>query len=450
MNITNYTKIALFFITLGVSGGAYIVTSTDNLNTFNTREYETIVADATGLSTRSKIYQAGVVVGRIKEITLSENEAILRIALLRDIPVRENAVISRRSSSILGTSILALDPGCVSSPVIQPGGRLQASRDTNDMNAMMGSVQDLGEQISDILREFQQNQLALFAISLETFNSIAQKLDSRADAEIDRISRILEAVALITEEISRGEGTIGQTIFDNEMYDTLLSTTQQIEIAVLKLQTTLDSINVAATSAVTIIDNANLIVEQATGLGVQIDTSGSFFTQSNQVQAGASIRITPISNDRWYRLGVSSAPGGNSSRTVTHIYDPHGNLERYEDTTERFFIDAELARKIGLFTIRGGLIETTGSIGLDIHPLHWLGISGELFNFRTGEMPNLRGTLTIYPFFDPDSDKPLNWLYLKGGITNSLSSSRDLFIGGGVRFSDREIRGLVGLLPVLN
>jgi len=456
MNFSGYTKIAIFFIVLGVGGGAYIITSADTLSDFNVKEYETIVADATGLSTRSKIYQAGVVVGRVKGITLVGNEAILRLALLKNLEVREGAVVSRKSSSILGTSILTIDPGGNSYPVIPVGGRIKSEKEAGDMNAVMGTVQDLGTQVSEILKEFQQNQLAMLAISIETFNSIAQRLERIMEqgemygtGPAGDIYVTLENLRVITEGISRGEGNVGQAIFDEELYKSLLTTMQEIEIAVVKLQETLDSINTAATGANTVIENASVIVERAVGLGVQVDTFGSYFTQANQVQAGASIRIVPTSNDRWYRVGVSSLPNGRITRTVTQT---NGSL--YEDVTETnfpaFAIDAELARQFKFLTIRGGLIESTGGIGLDIQPIKWVSISGEVFDFKTGEPPNLRGTITVFPFFDPDSDKPWNWLYLKGGISNSLSDSRDFFIGGGLRFADREVKGLVGLLPALN
>jgi phospholipid/cholesterol/gamma-HCH transport system substrate-binding protein len=55
--------------------------------------------------------------------------------------------------------------------------------------------------------------------------------------------------------------------------------------------------------------------------------------------------------------------------------------------------------------------------------------------------------VTFYPFFDPDGEKPWNWIYLRGGMSNILNNRRDFFIGGGVRFADREVKGLVGLLP---
>lgn len=488
MNLSSYAKIAIFFITMGVGGGAYIITSSDNLSGLNTREYETVIYDATGISTRTKIYQAGVVIGKVKDITLNENEAILKILLLKDVQLREGSLISRKSSSILGTSILSVDPGSMSKPVIPPGGRIKAARPTGGMDAAMNTVSDLGEQVSELLRDFQQNQLALLTISLETFNSIAMKIDNQTDDELERISRILESVALITErferimaqgeingtgpagdlygtleniraiteEIAQGRGNVGQVIFDDQVYESLLTSLRGIEVSVEKLNGTLDSIKTAANSATTVIDDAGEIVKRAVGLGIQVDASGSYLAQSNNVQAGASIRLVPSSNDRWYRIGVSSVPDGNRYRTVKEVYDEHGNPipQGYTDTTETkyntFAIDAELARSFGILTIRGGLIESTGGLGLDLQPLKWVGISGDLFNFRSGEPPNLRGTVTLYPFFDPDADKPWNWIYIKGGINDSLAENRDFFIGGGVRFADREVKGLVGLFPALN
>ena len=183
---------------------------------------------------------------------------------------------------------------------------------------------------------------------------------------------------------------------------------------------------------------------------MQVDASGSYYVLANQARGGASLRLVPASNDRWYRIGVSSIPGGIIANTVTETSSPGGTLTEITETRNTFAVDVELARRFGLFTFRGGLLENTAGLGLDIQPLRWVSVSGELFDFKTGEAPNLRGTVTIFPFFDPDSDKPWNWMYLKGGVNNSLSVKRDYFVGGGVRFADREVKGLVGLLPALN
>ncbi|MDR2478853.1 MAG: MlaD family protein [Treponema sp.] len=482
MNISRYVKIAAFFIVLGTAGGIYIITSADGLSDFRMRTYEVLIPDASGLSSRSKIYLAGVAVGRVRSITLGQDAVVMKVSLLKDIQVHEGASLRRKASSILGTSVLTLEQGPAAGAVIPPGGRIGTEKEAGDMGALMDTVQDLGGQMTTLLRSFQDNQLTILSLTLETFNSIAQKVDAQSDAELERVSRILESVALITgrteqilaqaetngtgpaadmyltlenlrmitDEIRQGHGTIGQAIYDDRLYDSILATARQIETAVAKLQMTLDTVNSAAEGAETVIASAGKIVDRAAGLGIQVDTSASYRMMSSQMQAGASVRLHPASNDRWYRVGVSAIPGGILSNSVTETTDPGGNLLEQTETRNTFAIDAELARRFGILTFRGGLFENTAGAGIDIQPVRWVNFSGDVFNIQSRQAPNLRGTITIYPFFDPESSKPWNWIYLKGGINNSLTSSRDYFIGGGVRFADREIKGLVGLLPVLN
>jgi phospholipid/cholesterol/gamma-HCH transport system substrate-binding protein len=482
--MSQYVKIALFFVVLGSAGAVYVVMSADGLSGINTQIYEAVIPDATGLSTRSKIYLAGVVVGKVKEIALNGTEARLKLALLKDVEIRRDAKLSRRSSSLLGTSILALDPGTELTPLVPPGSVISTERNAGDMGALMGTVQEMGSQITDLLTEFQQNQMALLAVSLETFNSIAKKIDAQSDAQLENISRILEAAALITErterllansednigasvtdiqealaniraitgDIRNGRGNIGQALYDDKLYASLLATAEQTEEAAAQLKQALESIDHLAKNMDGVVTSAGEIVERAAGLGIQVDTNARYDLLARQMRAAASIRLDPRSNDRWYRIGVSSTPEGVSSRTVKETTTGAGTVS-IEDTTETRYtvsIDAELARRFGFLIIRGGIFESTAGFGLDIQPLRWAGISGEVFNFRTGELPNLRGTLTVFPFFDPHSDKPWNWIYLRGGVSNALSGKRDFFIGGGLRFADREVKGLVGLVPVLN
>jgi phospholipid/cholesterol/gamma-HCH transport system substrate-binding protein len=326
--------------------------------------------------------------------------------------------------------------------------------------------------------------MALLAISLETFNSIAGKIDNSTEAMLDNVSRILASTAAITErtegllrngetdisgsvndlheilanlraiteDIRSGRGNVGQALYDDELYSSLLTTAQRTAEAAEKLKEALDNVNHLAKNIDGVVTDAGEIVSKATGLGIQVDTNARYDFLSEQVRAAASIRLDPRSNDRWYRVGISSAPEGVTSRSVKETTDNTGTVS-VEDTTETrysFNVDVELARRFGFLTLRGGLLESSAGIGLDIQPLKWISLSGEVFNFRTGEMPNLRGTLTVFPFFDPDSDKPWNWIYLRGGINNALSGGRDYFVGGGVRFADREVKGLVGLVPALN
>ena len=483
MNSASYIKIALFFIILGGAGAGYVVLSGDGMG-FNTKTYEAVFTDATGLSTRSKVYLAGVPVGKVQYIELHGNDAKLTIKFLKHVEIRRDAVISRKSSSMLGTSILSLYPGTELSPIMPVGSVISSAPPQANMDTALVMVNDLGTQVTLLLEEFRTNQMALLAVTLETFNSIIKKVDDQSAVQLDRISRILEAAALISErtermlksgeggisgsvadvreamanlrgitgEIAAGRGNLGQVVYDERFYANLLAAAEKTDNAAGKLGAAIDNISNLAKNADGVVTNAGEIVNRALGLGIQFDANARYDFFARTGRASASIRLDPASDDRWYRIGVSSAPDGITSRTVRESSDSLGHYYR-QDTSETKYsisVDAELARRFGFVTLRGGLLESTAGVGIDIQPIKWLSLSGELFNFQKGEYPNLRGTLSIYPFFNPDSNKFWNWIYLRGGINNALHSKRDFFIGGGLRFSDREIKGLIGLLPIFN
>lgn len=480
-----YIKVALFFILLGTAGGVYIVLSSDGLNSFNTRLYGVTLKDASGLSTRSKVYLAGVTVGKIHQIRLAGNEAHLQVAFLRDVEIREGARIARKASSILGTSILTLDPGPEFTPLIPEGGKIDSDQSAKDMNAVINTVQDLGGQISLLVAELQSNQLQLVSATLESFRSIAEKFNSRSDEELARVSRILESTALITEraqrllenreddlegaaadirialenikaitgDIRQGRGNVGQMLYDDRFYRNMVSISEKTDAALGKLDAALDSVHSVAGNVNGVVSSAGEILDRANGLGVMLDTQARYNMLAGTMQAGASLRLEPASNDRWYRIGVSTAPNGIVSRSVKEISASGGAAPgslREEITETRYTaaIDAELARRFGPLTLRGGLLESTAGIGIDVQPFRWVEFSGEAFDFKKGEAPNLRTSLTVYPFFDPQSVKPWNWLYIRGGVSDVLRDERDVFIGMGLRFADREVRGLAGLIPL--
>lgn len=447
MKWTGYLKIGLFFMSLGIGGFAFVVMSSDGFNQFNTRVYDVILEDATGLSTNSKVYMAGVPVGKIRSIDLSGNHALIRIAFLDTIELRQNASLSRKSSSILGTSILDLSPGSELYPVLKAGSQIQSIPSSGDINSVMTTVQTLGKDLTVLLKEFQEGQLKLLSVSLETFNAIALKINDQTDEELARISRILESTAIITERLERivsgNEANIQVAVTEMRLAaENIRMVTEDIKngATLTKIDSAIDEVTLLAQNASLLAKNADAVVLQASdivakasGLSVDFEARTDYHLLAGNVVAMAGLRLEPRTKDRWYRVGVGQASISSS--------DNQGS--------KPLVVDAEIARKWGLVTLRGGLYASTAGFGLDINPATWVSFSNEVFDFKSGAAPNLKSTLIVYPFFDPLSNKPWNWLYFRAGVSSVLRNDRDYFVGAGIRFADEEIRGLLGLIPAL-
>ncbi len=451
MDVGRYVKIGIFFISLTVAGTGYVLMSTDSFGTLNTKIYEVALQDATGLSTNSKVFLSGVAVGKIRSIELDGSQAVLRVAFHKDVDIYEDAEVSRRSSSILGTSMLVLDPGNPLRANLASGGRIQPSAYAGDMGSLMGSAQDLAGGLADFIRDIQENQYQLIGATLESLSSFSQKMDSRLDAELDRVSEILISTASIVESVdrlmlsretefseavgdisqilanlnkasealNRGDGSAGRLLKEDDAYEGLLTILHETEETLRKIQTGIDGAEGLIESTKLVVEDAGGIVSQASGLSVHVDTHSYYHFLASDLSAQASLYLLPRKGDRWYRLGV------NTGSTI----------------------DVELARRFGYIVLRGGMLEGTAGLGIDVNPLDWASLSVEALQFAKGGLPNLRARFRLYPFFNPDSEKLWNWIYLDMGMREILSEERDFYFGAGLRFADSEVRGLIGLIP---
>lgn len=481
MNIARYVKISLFVLTIAVSGTAYIIMAADGFSAWNTKMYEVELDDATGLYINSQVFMAGVPVGKIRTVELKGGRALLRIAFFKDVEIRGNAYVAKQASSLLGTSILALTPGTPETPILSEGGRIGTAPVSADFQSTLAAAGELSVKIGAILDDFQTRHMELLAVSLQTINSLGSTLDDRSKAEFDRISRILESTALIaerlelltrdrdsdmnasivevraalenirmiTEGVRRGDGTVGKALTDEALYSKLLDIAARTEEAAANLSAALKSVDKLATNADKVVADAGDIVSKAVGLGVSVDVQSRYESSAGRAVSGAALLLEPRSGDRWYRVGVSGAPDGVTTK-ATSVVTTGGATTTTEtkETKTGYYFDAELARKFGPLTVRGGLLDSTAGFGIDYRLFPQLELSGELFDFSADAGPNLRSYLTLYPFFNPKSDKPWQWLYIRGGVTSALDDRRDFFIGGGFRFADEEVRGLVGLVPL--
>ena len=282
-----------------------------------------------------------------------------------------------------------------------------------DLPKLSAQLQDVLAQVDNVLTENRANLRA----SMQNIRDISASLHTSVDN-----------LNAITTKMASGEGTIGKLINSDEAHDELVST--------------LDSIKGG-------VDNLGEAFKKINQIHIDLGAETYYLSDPQDYRSSFRVNIRP-NEDRFYRIGFVDDPSG---RTITKTEvitttPPDGaasttTVQTVKTRDERT-IDAQFGFNLGHASLRGGLFQSHGGAGIDYSFLDKrLAFSLEAFDFnRQGNLqPRLRlfGRWAFHPH-----------LYVIGGVDDILEPNRkSLFFGGGVTWSDDDLKYLMGSVPKL-
>jgi len=239
---------------------------------------------------------------------------------------------------------------------------------------------------------------------------------ARLRATVGHLEEASMHLASIARKIDAGEGTLGRMVND----DTLVRKTEEV------------------------VREAGELVKSVTRLETEIGFRSEFQIMERASKNYLTLRLAPSKN-KYYMFELVMDPRGKSStiERVTLTNDPSKPpvlTERVTETRMQLKFSLEFARRIGFFTGRFGLIESTGGIGMDFEFFKdSLKFSFDLFDFGSDRYPRLR-TLASFAF--------LKYFYVSAGVDDVFNEQgRDYFFAGGIRFTDNDLKALLLVAP---
>jgi phospholipid/cholesterol/gamma-HCH transport system substrate-binding protein len=233
---------------------------------------------------------------------------------------------------------------------------------------------------------------------------------------VNRASQSLESalkhIDSVSARIDKGEGTIGKLTKD----ETLINEDEGVVEDVGEL--------------------VGGIGRVQTVVGLRAD----YNFLANTIKSYVELRLQP-SLDKYYMIQLVNDPRGKTSIEQVNVQstnpnDPPSWQETRVTTTNSFRFSFQFAKRLGPFTGRFGIMESTGGLGLDLHLIDdHFELQQDLFGF--GEQLNPRWRITLgYEF--------INKLWLLGGVDDILSDDhRDYFIGLQLRFTDNDLKSIL-------
>lgn len=302
-------------------------------------------------------------------------------------------------------------------------------------------VQDLAGEISRTagdLRGAVGDTRAELKPIMASIQSVADKADRAADS-----------LTSILEKVDEGKGTFGKLVNES-------TTVDGFDRAVGEFGDVAEKINAGQGTLGRLVTDDKLITSLESSINGIRDYLGKgdknqlflgyraeYLAEPGDLKHYVSVKIQP-KPDKYYLLELVDDPAGRRTitETKTEIEQPGGTFTVTERTTvddkSKLKFSVQFAKSYGDFTLRGGLVESTGGVSLDYRLLRDRGqltVEGFDFGREQGAHVKLSGRYRFYKDF-----------FVNAGVDDVTErEARTVFLGAGLLFSDEDLKYLLSL-----
>jgi phospholipid/cholesterol/gamma-HCH transport system substrate-binding protein len=138
MENTKLELVVGVFVVVGIACLSYLSIKLGKLEVIGGDFYEVQAqfTSASGLKTGATIEIAGVEVGRVKDIALSQDRAIVKLAVGNGIQLYTDTIASIKTRGIIGEKYMALSPGGGGDP-LKPGETIRDTESGVDLEELV-------------------------------------------------------------------------------------------------------------------------------------------------------------------------------------------------------------------------------------------------------------------------------------------------------------------------
>lgn len=497
------TALVGFFVLFAVLGAVVFMHSVKKGITTSWYQVYALLPNADGLYNKSRVMIAGIVVGQIDKISLQGEKARVDLRIKLTIKLYKDASIAKVSTGLLGDYALVLRRGTPQTGFIGNGGQiknifqkdlfakiskatpsiLKLSKTLGDLSAGpaqqgRGALREVAESLKLLTRALtqsvKQNQNRISDI-IRSVDQITRSLSRTTRTNMRHVSSIVKDIKAVTSNLKRISGqeqNVRLIIHDvrklTKAFNKIVSGqvgpgAQNIRKTLAKLDKTMgqvqeisEKINKGKGTLGRLINDKKLIdkvegvvvdvnalVKKVSLLKTNIRWRADYFFLHSRFRNDVRVLIQP-NKTKYYSLSLIDDPRGSVSniRRITRSTDPNQPSLINEEITEvrdNFRLSLQIHFRMWFAAIRGGIIENTGGVGLDVFLFRDLfKLRADFFEFSLETMPRLRlyATLQLWRFT------------IAAGTDDVLNGTRDFFVGAGLTFNDEDLKYLLTILPV--
>jgi phospholipid/cholesterol/gamma-HCH transport system substrate-binding protein len=292
----NYIAIGLFTIVgfLGLLGFLAWFTNTELNRQF--AYYEARFDNVSGLNQAATVRFAGLVVGQVVDLRLSENGAgtvTVRLEVAADTPVRADSVATIESQGVTGVSFIGITAGSPDAPLLADVSPLDVPEITSGQSLFESLTQGVPELLDETLTLIQDVRNLFGPENQARFENILVNLDESSanlTQTLDQFANVANSVGTSVNDIaSFTEGLAGISASVEGTLQVADDALAAIRSLSARAETTLDSSTAALDGATRTFDSAQVFIdgELTTALADITETSSVLRTETQTLAAEA-------------------------------------------------------------------------------------------------------------------------------------------------------------------
>lgn len=211
--------LAAVFI-LDIVGGAGKLTRGYRLHALFTNVQELKVGD--------RVKMAGVDVGWVEKVKLSDNKVDVTMKLHSEAEVKTDSTATIKFTGLMGQNYVSIDFGSAAAPRLDDGQYVNV-KEQPDLGTILAKLDTVATGVQNLTKSFTGDKIDNLLGPFTDFLKANQEPLTAAIANLQSIST----------EISQGKGTVGKLIYDEALYQAALGTVTNLQGTSQEVATTL-------------------------------------------------------------------------------------------------------------------------------------------------------------------------------------------------------------------
>jgi phospholipid/cholesterol/gamma-HCH transport system substrate-binding protein len=231
MKNTLETRLGLF-VALAVLAAAIVLERVGSLEWFERGTHvNALFASVQDLKVGDRVKMAGVEVGRVQSITLTNDRVLVAMKLHPTASVKTDSTARIKFTGLMGQNFVAIDFG---TPQGEPLKNEQyiGTAEQADLSAMMQKIDSVASGVENLTKSFTGFKIDTLVGPLRDF------VNANKDPLTATISNLQGLTFELSSQVSQGKGTLGMLIKDEALYNTALSTVSNLQDTAMEIRAT--------------------------------------------------------------------------------------------------------------------------------------------------------------------------------------------------------------------